>query len=474
MATPGDLSGPRANGTKANTPSAKPAPTTGGVVRASAFGGDDADRIPDAAGQSSRPSNPRGKPDASGVVRGSSLDNGSRDATTDDRGDGNTSGSSRGEGERGANRGDARAPETLEVPDAHGDAGDPLDSTPAQLEDTTSPLRALHAHWQQVAESGNDADFGPGGFDLSLLSIRPTQKSLALHRAWGDPTLQQVGGEFRAEFMPEGTLRLSPAPAAPSRFDAKPIPLPAQAGRPARTISPPARALPLDTNWKLESPDLLRLDGRLYRRIDERAFEQLRRGNAQAPTDLATRASRARDPKARAEPAGGVDFFGARAEGTHICFVCDISGSMDGPKLDALRAELKRSIGALPRGSHVQVVFFSQVGHILTPGWKTTGTPACDALLRGIDKTGSRGGTDPTQAIEYAFTQLDPRPDTLFLLTDGQFDADVAGQLARLNPPTDQTRVHTIGLGGDVLGPALQAIAAANGGTYVHVPATGP
>lgn len=448
--------------------------TPGGVLRASSFSSDD-DRIPDAGGASSRASGSRAKPDSTGVARGSNFGDRPRDEDRSSPGDASTSGASRGDPrERGAGAPSAES-ERLEIPEAHADAGEPLDTAPLEREVLDSPLRPLHAHWQQVADGGNSADFGPGGFDLSLISIRPgTQKSLALHRAWGDPTQQQLGGEFRAEFTPDGSVRLAAAPTAPSRFDERPIVLPAQGTRPPRTITPPVRALPFTTSWKLEQPDLLRLDGRLYRRIDQSTFDRLRRGNAAAPTDLATRAARAGPSRTRPEPAGGVDFFGARAEGTHFCYLCDISGSMEGSKLVQLRDELLRSLRALPPGTQVQVVFFNSRAHLLSPDWKRTGTRGFDALLADIARTGCGDDTDPTPAVNYAFTQLDPRPDAVFLLTDGQFESDVAGQLARLNPPTDQTRVHTIGLGGDVSAATLRAIAAANGGTFTQVPAASP
>ena len=365
--------------------------------------------------------------------------------------------------------------EQLDIPDTQERASSSDAPMPEAIE-ITAPLAPLLGYWQQVDAATNAADFAPGGFDLSLLAIRPTQRSMQVYRAWGaPPEAIVIAAELRATFDPAGTVHIEEAPTQPSRFPTAPIELPARADVGARTVAPPARPLPTDTTWSFDANDRLRFDGRLYRRIDRAEFDRLGRASAAArptATPNTPAASPAGAAPARpAAPAGGVDFFGARVKGRYICFVCDISGSMMGEKLERLKAEIIRTIQALPKGSHVQVTFFNNEALVLVQGWTRTGTTACDSLLRRIDGVGCGGGTDPIDALGFAF-QLDPVPHELFLLTDGHFERDPAPTLAQLNGGADRTRVHTLGMGDDADQEALEAMAKAHGGTYTHVPAT--
>ena len=161
-----------------------------------------------------------------------------------------------------------------------------------------------------------------------------------------------------------------------------------------------------------------------------------------------------------------MDFFGTRVRGKYVCFVCDISGSMDGDKLIALRAELTRTIQGLPNGSHFEVIFFSNDAFLLEPDWVLAGTPKARDFMIKIQNVGAGGGTDPTNALTYSFTKLNPIPHELFLLTDGHFGADPTGILQQYNSGADQTRIHTIGLGQDVDASLLEEIAKKYGGQY--------
>jgi uncharacterized protein with von Willebrand factor type A (vWA) domain len=169
-----------------------------------------------------------------------------------------------------------------------------------------------------------------------------------------------------------------------------------------------------------------------------------------------------------------VDFFGARVKGRYICFVCDISGSMMGDKLEALKREIIRTVRALPTGTHYQVVFFNHQALLLQKGWTKTGTKESDALLAKVDGVGCGGGTDPVGALQYAFADLDPIPHELFLLTDGQFGADPMPLLLQVNGGPDRTRIHTLAMGDDADTTQLEAIAKRFGGTFTKVSAAAP
>ena len=61
-----------------------------------------------------------------------------------------------------------------------------------------------------------------------------------------------------------------------------------------------------------------------------------------------------------------------------------------------------------------------------------------------------------------------PRPDVIFLLTDGEFDQAVAGLVKRLNADGNVT-VHTIGFLYKTGEAVLKQIAEQNGGKYGFV-----
>jgi Mg-chelatase subunit ChlD len=449
---------------------------TAGVVRADAFDPLPDGDMPDAVhgGRARGSSRGTNADAASAASTGSGTSPGEDPASRAPEGDRAISGAS--SNQRSARERKEPKPESLEVPPTS-DASPALEAPAIESIAAASPLAPLLGFWQQIDDGRSDADFAPGGFTLGLLAIRPTQRSMQVYRAWGTPPEALViAAELRATFQPNGTVRVEETPAQPSRFPSRAIELPARNGQPARTVVPPARPLPFDTSWAIEPDGRLRLDGRLYRPIDRAEFDRLGRAAASGAglRETTSTAAAAGTSAASRDPAGGVDFFGARVRGRYICFVCDISGSMMGDKLEALKAEIIRTIRALPEGSQVQVTFFDDRPHVLVAGWTRTGTPACETLLRKIDGVGTGGGTDAVDALQYTLAQLDPLPHELFLLTDGRFARDPSQAIVQLNSGKDRTRIHTLAMGDDADRDLLEAIAKAHGGTFTHVPAAAP
>jgi hypothetical protein len=359
-------------------------------------------------------------------------------------------------------------PEPLDIPQPTAPRVDDQDEQAPEAAAVASPLAPLLGYWQQLDDGRRVADFAPGGHDLGLVAIRPTQRSLQVYRAWGDPPQLVVAAELRATFDPDGAVTLEETPSRPSRFFTAPLPLP---GMPGRSATPAARPLPCKAAWTIEGDGLLRLDGSLYRRVDRATFDRSTTARAAMPVTAPAPNSAGATPGRPAEPGGGVDFFGARVRGGFVCFVCDISGSMSGDKMEALRREIVRTVRAMPAGTNWQVVFFDHAAHIFQRGWVQAGSADSEQLLRKVDGVGTGGGTDPGGALTFAFTQLDPVPHELFLLTDGQFGSDAVGQLRALNGGTDRTRIHTLGMGSDADVDTLQAIAKEHGGTFTHIAA---
>ena len=352
-----------------------------------------------------------------------------------------------------------------DVPDGEKENGD---STPATSQTAAqSKYAPLLGYWRQVDPTQHEPDFAPGGFDQSILAIRPTQRSMQIYRSWGTPAQLVIAAELRATFDLNSGVVMTENPSTPCRFSPTALELPLQANQAKKQVIPPTHALPYNAQWRVENNDTLLMDSKLYQRLDRSEFEAA----TQSKTVIASRNSMksstsTADTTQPDTPAGGVDFFGTRVRGKYVCFVCDISGSMDGDKLIALRAELTRTIQGLPNGSHFEVIFFSNDAFLLEPDWVLAGTPKARDFMIKIQNVGAGGGTDPTNALTYSFTKLNPIPHELFLLTDGHFGADPTGILQQYNSGADQTRIHTIGLGQDVDASLLEEIAKKYGGQY--------
>ena len=332
-----------------------------------------------------------------------------------------------------------------------------------------SKYAPLLGYWRQVDPTQHEPDFAPGGFDQSILAIRPTQRSLQIYRSWGTPAQLVIAAELRATFDLNNGVVMTENPSTPCRFSATPLELPVQANQAKKSVIPPTQALPYMATWSVETNGMLRLDGKLYQRMDRAEFESVTQSKSviTASANSSAKYSNASSTQKQSDtPAGGVDFFGTRVRGKYVCFVCDISGSMNGDKLIALRVELTRTIQSLPAGSHFQVIFFSSDAYVLEPDWVLAGTPRARDFLKKIQTVGAGGGTDPTNALAYAFTKLNPMPHELFLLTDGHFGADPTAILQQYNGGADQTRIHTIGLGQDVDASLLEELARKYGGQY--------
>src|SRR4029077_18740700 len=145
----------------------------------------------------------------------------------------------------------------------------------------------------------------------------------------------------------------------------------------------------------------------------------------------------------------GSQFFELEPAGTKCVYVIGGSGSMTEPhseartRLERVKIELGRSIGGLPDEMEFFVIFFNRLAvpmpaEKLQPATLANKTKYLDwcAKVRG------GGGTDPRAALKRA---LELQPDVIYLLTDGVFDYDVAGEVTKLN--TRGVSIHTFCFG---------------------------
>jgi len=168
---------------------------------------------------------------------------------------------------------------------------------------------------------------------------------------------------------------------------------------------------------------------------------------------------------------GGAKFFGVEARGQRFAYVCDVSGSMAGPKLGQLKLELEKSLDALLEQAQFIVYFFES--EVFTggnkPKWsEATGRNKGPVFLQLKNLT-ARGGTVPSPAFRMAFA-LKPRPDAIYFMTDGLFDAEIVNEIATMNRAGKKVPVHCIAFGDRSSEALMKKIAADSGGTYTFVP----
>ena len=119
-------------------------------------------------------------------------------------------------------------------------------------------------------------------------------------------------------------------------------------------------------------------------------------------------------------------FFGTYVHGERIAFVIDRSSSMRGEKFDQARDEVVAAISKLESSQWFYVVFFDReilqmfgendVVKDMIPATPTN----IERFIEWVSQVDVGRGTMPYRAVRLA---LRMEPDTLFLLTDGSFNA---------------------------------------------------
>lgn len=167
----------------------------------------------------------------------------------------------------------------------------------------------------------------------------------------------------------------------------------------------------------------------------------------------------------------GASFFGVEARGNRFAFVVDTSGSMinDG-RLQSLQQELISSITGMFNSSSFFVAFFSSSARPLNDRgvvWSEATDSGKNRARQDILKVQAEGGTNPLPGFELV-AMLEPSPDAVYFMTDGEFNPDDADAILALvrrrNIP-----VHCITFRSREGEAVMRRIAAATRGTYTHV-----
>ncbi|PDV99411.1 VWA domain-containing protein [Candidatus Chloroploca asiatica] len=160
----------------------------------------------------------------------------------------------------------------------------------------------------------------------------------------------------------------------------------------------------------------------------------------------------------------------------NFCFVLDRSGSMQGAKLESMKAATSRVIETLTPADVVSIVIFDDTVQTLVPA-----TPATDpaALLAAVNTITESGGTAMSLGLQAGQAELQKylgpdRLSYLVLLTDGQTwgDEDLCRTLAN-DLGQAGVRITALGLGVEWNEKLLDDLADATGGVsdYIAEPA---
>jgi hypothetical protein len=297
-----------------------------------------------------------------------------------------------------------------------------------------------------------------------VIGIDPDRRRMLSVTAWGSPPSLVLAGEVEAGFRASGRVSIRVRDDLEGgRYPALPTTLPAGLGSYGQ---PTEEALEL--RWSVADGKLT-LGERTYAPCDPAELDALLADSGGNSSDPTPDAGGVVTSSLDAPEAGSTDFFGLKATGRWFCYIVDTSGSMGrGGKIDRLKEELAKSINGLPSDAKFYVLFFSSSTHTLQNKWLSASSSG--SFTGRLGEVGPKGGTNPRDAINIALTQLDPKPDAIFFMTDGEIPGDCVGQIGKLNAASPKIRIHTVAFGGGAGGGALKTIADQNGGQFRHVP----
>jgi hypothetical protein len=155
----------------------------------------------------------------------------------------------------------------------------------------------------------------------------------------------------------------------------------------------------------------------------------------------------------------------------HIGFLIDNSGSMEGPRLDAVKRTLHAARGILSTGDRVTLITFSEAARVLLAN-HSLGGEGMDAFYAAVDNIRPDASTNLGAGIEALFGAAVRDYDVLILLTDGVVNAGItstAGLRAMALGAAGSPAFNTLGYGADHNRALLRDIATRSRGTYTFV-----
>jgi hypothetical protein len=175
-----------------------------------------------------------------------------------------------------------------------------------------------------------------------------------------------------------------------------------------------------------------------------------------------------RPPGAAGGSGGKLKFMGVEGTGERFLIIADRSASMNGPKLEYVKAEILKTLSDLRPGSKFYVIFYESTATPMPGNRWVSGRSQAVQAANWIRQIYAQGGTEPLPAFELAF-RMNPRPDTIFFMTDGLFSNNVPDAVNRLNNGRPKVVIHAISFIDRSAESMMRQIAEQSGGQYRHV-----
>ena len=241
---------------------------------------------------------------------------------------------------------------------------------------------------------------------------------------------------------------------------------------------------PLDTNQVVDPSESLSID---IPKVDLSSFlgvasTPVKGSNSSSDSiggTVASTGGSSSESEVKAKPKSRVSFFGAEAYGNKFVFVIDSSGSMRGPRWQALGVELIRAIKSLSPDQEFFIISFDAVAHPmfgLDPPKGKFLNPTSKNITRvqnWIRSIQHGKNTLPSAAMGIA---MNLKPDAIFLLSDGEIRDSTVDDLTVWNRKKGEDGytqtlipIHTVLLHSQIGYATLERIAGENSGTFTPV-----
>lgn len=154
--------------------------------------------------------------------------------------------------------------------------------------------------------------------------------------------------------------------------------------------------------------------------------------------------------------------------GSNVVFVIDQSLSMKGEKSAAARREVLTTLQDFGTNKSFYILLFHSTDYdaMPAPGLLPATPQNIQSVTNWLFSAKHYYGSNPKKAMLRA---LDLRPDTIWLLSDGEFPAD-ARDIIHLANASIKAQIHTVGFFSHTGEDVLRQIAEDNGGTYHFIP----
>jgi len=158
----------------------------------------------------------------------------------------------------------------------------------------------------------------------------------------------------------------------------------------------------------------------------------------------------------------------------HLALLIDVSGSMDGERIAAVKRTLHLLLDAMMDGDRLSLIQYESIATTLVSG-TILAADTRSAIHTAIDTLHASGGTNMESAIRQLMDISSSSVDSVFLLTDGRINQGIAsstGLLRMLSVAVPAgTPVNTLGFGAEHNSRMLRDMSVRSRGSYTYADA---